>query len=205
MKPRFGIDIDGVLGEFNNGFWRWHNKNFGTNIVPAKDCVTYDYSTVLERKGFNIEIPILIKRTHEFLETVDHFEYIDLVPGAKDAVKKLSEYFDIYIITARHKAVHNKTVEWINRHFSGYIKDIISIHNIPTKKGMPHKHKGEVVEELNIKFMVEDAIIHAKDTLRHGTVTFLLEQPWNKYEKYKHPKLIRVKNWQEILRRVRDI
>ena len=73
-----------------------------------------------------------------FTEGVFHFglfnAQIPLVDGAVEAIRQLSQKFDIYIVTSRHlvlihqndnvQCIEDITRKWIDRHFHGLIKDI---------------------------------------------------------------------------------
>lgn len=198
-KLNIGIDIDGVLGDFNSIYWPWHNKQFGTNIDPEVDCNEYDYSKILKAKGFDIDLQTEVDRVSEFLENPNLVESIPVIPGAKEGVKILSQVADLYVITARFTHAKNSTIKWVQENFPDVFKEVISTGS-SYGVGQFKLTKAIIGEKYKLDWMIEDAVFHAKEMLEIGVRTILLEQPWNKNDKLEDPLLYRADSWNKILK-----
>lgn len=65
-----------------------------------------------------------------------------------------------------------------------------------------NKSKSEICGELGISIFIEDNSSYALDCAKKGIKVLLLDKPWNKnYEK--HPNIIKVNSWEEILERLK--
>lgn len=199
-----GIDIDGVLGDFNSVYWVWHNENFGTDINPNTDCTEYDYSKILKAKGFDIDLQTEVNRIGEFLENCDLVESIPLIPGSRKGVEQLHEIANLYVITARFVHAKESTERWIQSNYPDLFKKVIStgssygVNKFQLTKAM-------VGQQYKLDWMIEDAVYHAKEMLEIGAQVVLLEQPWNKDVEFKHENLYRVKDWNEVVECIKKV
>lgn len=107
-EMRLGIDLDGVVADFNGGWTRLYNEQYGTNLTG--DSVT----------RWN-HIPDLTHFRHmgEFwrwaanLDGVSLFRDLDTFPGAVDALRELAVDHDIVIVTTKPGFAVNDTHAWI--------------------------------------------------------------------------------------------
>ncbi len=193
-----GIDIDGVLGDFNSIYWAWHNENFGTDINPGTDCIEYDYSKILKAKGFDIDSEAEVNRIGEFLENCDLVESIPVIPGSRKGVEQLHNIANLYVITSRFAHAKEATERGIQSNYPGLFTKVIStgssygVNQSQLTKAMVGKH-------YKLDWMIEDAVYHAKEMLEIGVQVVLLEQPWNKDVDFKHENLYRAKDWKEVV------
>ena len=192
-----GVDIDGVLGDFNAVYWLWHNKKFGTNIDPVTDCIDYDYSKILAAKGFDVYLQTEVDRIYKFLSDSKHVLSIPVIPDAKQGVKQLSEIADLYVITSRFTDFKISTEEWVQKNFPGVFKDVISTGS-SYGVSKSSSTKAIIGEQLNLDWMIEDAIYHAKEMLEINVQTILLEQPWNKNVKLEDSLLYKADSWKKV-------
>lgn len=107
---RLGIDMDGVVADFNAGWMERHNRDFGTALHP--DHVV-GWDELHRLTGF---------------ETMDGFwawargdgrsVFRDLppVPGALDALRELADRHRLVIITARFDWAIGDTLAWLAEH-----------------------------------------------------------------------------------------
>ena len=193
-----GIDIDGVLADFNSAFWAWHNEKFQTNIDPLKDCTTYDYTKVLQSKGFQVGVDDIIERINKFLSYEKFVEQIPVVSGAFDGISELASIADLYVITSRHPSLKDITTLWLDTHFPSLFKNILLTGNMFKAKNY-EVTKSDIVKEYDIQWVVEDAVFHAEEIVKNGALVVLLEQPWNKDVDFNHKNLYRVKDWKEVV------
>ena len=107
---RLGIDMDGVVADFNGGWIARYNRDFGTRLDP-REVVGWDELHALTR------FPSMA----EFWEwargdgrTV--FRDMDPVPGAIDTLRQLARDHRIVIITARSDWAISDTLAWLAEH-----------------------------------------------------------------------------------------
>ena len=147
---RLGIDIDGVLTDFEkwqlevgSKFFIKYNKNI---VVPEG----YDSDTV-----FNVTKEIDSEFWHDYL-----YDYAKNEPARKftgEVIDKLrDEGYEIYIITARYltdrnddlgEEMRNIVVNWLKENHINYDKIIFSPED-----------KFKVCEENNIDILIEDKV-----------------------------------------------
>jgi len=108
MTLRLGIDLDGVVADFNTGWMTRYNAEQGTHLTP--DQVTH----------WGAMIPL----TH-FASMTDFwrwarnddgpglFRHLPMLPDAHDALKRLSKHHQIVIITTKPRWANAETFSWI--------------------------------------------------------------------------------------------
>ncbi len=109
---RLGIDLDGVVANFTEGWMSFYNREFGTSLV-FEDSRTWGD---------------LVNLTHfahigEFwhwasdLDGHSVFRHLDTFPGAVDALKELvGEGHEIVVITSKPSFAVEDTYQWIEEH-----------------------------------------------------------------------------------------
>lgn len=108
---RLGIDLDGVVADFNTGWISRYNRDFSANI-PFDAVAAWD------------GIPSLTHFRHmgEFWRWArDHdgrtlFRHLEPYPGALEALRRLSGRHDIVIVTTKPDWAIHDTFEWIAQH-----------------------------------------------------------------------------------------
>lgn len=190
-RKRIGLDFDDVLIDFNGGLTRFHNENYGTSY--SKEHVTeWDYSLFWECSKEEA-----LRRIREFIRSSHHTQVSPII-GAVDAIKRLKEKCDLFIVTARDESVSNQTAILIDEHFPESFESVHFLHKDDKKvRGT----KGEVCTELDIDIFVEDSLTNAQHTSDAGIKTLLFDAPWNQAEEL--PKNVtRVFSWDEILKEI---
>ena len=147
---RIGIDIDGVLTDFEKWQLEFGSKFFikyNKNIVNPDG---YDSATV-----FNVTKEMDSEFWHDYL-----YDYAKNEPARKfagEVIDKLKDKgYEIYIITARYltdrndnlgKEMRNIVIEWLKENSINYDKIIFSPED-----------KFEICKENNISIMIEDKV-----------------------------------------------
>lgn len=133
----------------------------------------------------------------EFIRS-DHHARVSPVLGAVEAVGRLREICDLYIITARDDTLSHQTFTLMNEHFPDSFKSSHFLHRDDVNV---LGTKGEVCTSLGIDIFVEDSLLNASHTGEAGIRTLLFDTPWNQTEAL--PKNVtRVFSWDEILREI---
>ena len=177
---RLGIDLDGVVADFNAGWIRRYNLEYGsklpTDAVKAWDAIPS--LTHFEDMG-------------EFWTWAqDHdghtlFRHLDTYPGAVDALKSLSKKHEIVIITTKPVWAIHDTFAWIAQ------------HRIPTSE----VHIKDAKWKVACDFYLDDGP-HVIDSLvrnRPEATICRFVRPWN------HPVAgaIDISDWEQFVNEVR--
>jgi len=107
---RLGIDLDGVVADFNAGWMALHNAEFDGNLTP--DMVTM-WDGLHQLGGFG--------DMDEFWEWAGHkehrpsiFRHLDLLPGALDTLGRLdAEGHSIVIVSTKPDWAVHDTFNWL--------------------------------------------------------------------------------------------
>ncbi len=124
---RLGIDLDGVVVDFNTGWMALYNAEFGTDLKPEM-VQTWDAFVPLTRFDTNAE----------FWEWARNdggpglFRYLPIIPDALESLQRLSRNHEIVIITTKPRWADAETFAWISE--SG----------IPTREVHITRHKWKV-------------------------------------------------------------
>jgi uncharacterized HAD superfamily protein len=111
MKKWFvGIDLDGVVVDFNLAFLHTASKKFNVlHNVTRKDVVTYDYWDCPN-------IPITKEKCFEIVDYVLENPVecgVTIISGAEEVLTSLSEHMDLFFLTARREKFKEQTKELV--------------------------------------------------------------------------------------------
>lgn len=190
-KKKIGIDLDDVVFEFVKFLIAKYKNKFGKKIL-FEDFVSYHFAEVWH---------LNLSETIDFFKkimTKESTENLELCEFAKESIFDLSSKYEIYFITSR--IFPEGTLESLNKHFSDISFELIFSSNPYAKTN--GKTKGQICKELEIDFMIEDSKEHSEICASDGIKTFLLDKPWNK-DVEENENIIRVKNWKEILEKLK--
>lgn len=190
-KLRIGIDIDEVVVEYVKHYLKFCEVNLERRFLFE------------EISQFNLWKVLEISREEAFdmakkFNEENLFLGLNFVEGAKEAIKNLSNHNELFFITSRPPHIKEKTVRFFNGHFSEVDLEII----FSEKLNGNEKSKAQVCNELGIQIMIEDRRKYALDCAENGTKVLLMDKPWN--QNCEHENIIRVKNWKEILERLKN-
>lgn len=107
-KPVVGLDIDGVLANWDEVAHPVYCKHLGLN--PLMECVYYD---LRKRYGISSE---RFAEVHPLVQQECDPTTLPMVDGACEALKQLSAMFLLVLVTARHAGIHEVTRQWVARH-----------------------------------------------------------------------------------------
>lgn len=105
-KKRLIIDLDETLRPFVKPFLNCYNKKFGANI-KEEDILTYEMHKYLPE----------VNNKEKFKDFIIEFAkeiYLDPEPytGVREALKELSNEYDLLIVTAAPSEVHSYILKW---------------------------------------------------------------------------------------------
>lgn len=191
---KIGIDIDGVLADFNASFIDRVIEVTGVDRFPARpfDIPTWDYPSVYGYTDGEIT------RVWQILTKDQTFwARLNPLPGARAFLAKASEAsgaHDLYFITSRPGIRAKQQTEswlWMN---GGPLLPTVLISSM----------KGWCARALELDAYLDDRDKNVVDTRRAnpGGYTFLLDQPWNRTPvASSEPGIIRITRSVEFLER----
>eukprot|EP00850_Spirogloea_muscicola_P004966 SM000022S07180 [mRNA] locus=s22:301528:302998:- [translate_table: standard] len=140
-------------------------------------------------------------RVHAFFES-DHFNNgIPPIPGAREALQRLSSYCQLTVVTSRQHVIRQPTLEWLNKHFPQTF-DAVHFGNHFALEGVA-RPKSDICKSLGIDVIIDDNPRYAVECAEHGIRALLfdwnLDYAWSKTEcGPQHPLIGRVKDWAEV-------
>lgn len=183
---RLGVDIDGVLANYDQAYYNWMLAHQGelvdpmyTEFVPGRDPVQWaweplygftkatkrafwDYACGRDGRSFWYNLPEINPTNTQLFADGEHVE--------------------TYYITSRPTAVREVTQQWLtDRGYTGQL--------LIAKSGT----KGHIVQALGLHAMIDDKPENLVDVLAacgRNTVPLLVDQPWN--NNWNHPYVTRV-------------
>lgn len=190
MSPKkiLGVDFDDVIFHSDAALREFHNTRYGTSYA-FEDRSEFTLEPVWNCSSEEVE-----RRLNEFSESAFH-ENAGIVKGAKEALQRLNQFYDIVIVTGRSEDVRAPTEQWLEKNLLGLYREI---HFANHKYGDPanRRNKSDILKELGIQIFIEDAPHFAKDVAEAGITVFLLDTPWNRAETPLGA--TRVHSWKEI-------
>ncbi|MES2457661.1 MAG: 5'(3')-deoxyribonucleotidase [Bacteroidota bacterium] len=167
---RIAIDMDEVLADPIHKFIQLYNRDYGVPLDLVLDPGNEFYQHVPEHVN---------NKWYDYINEEGFFRDLPLIPGSVEALKKLQEHHEIYIVSAAME-FRNSLVDkydWLAEHFP-----FITWRNI--------LFCGDKI--VNVDVMIDD---RAKNFVGFEGRKLLFTSPHNllltEYE--------RVNNWQEVL------
>lgn len=106
-RKSIAIDMDGVIADTAAHYLNWYEKEYGERL--EKDVF----------KGVPEIESLPNQAVRKFVYTPTFFRTIPVMEGAQEAVKKLMEDFDVYIVSAAMEFPQSlfEKHEWLQEHF----------------------------------------------------------------------------------------
>jgi len=192
-RKKVGLDVDEIIVEFTKKYLDFFNFKYSKNF-QFKDIFSY-----------NLWAPLGITKEEVFkladeLYDSNFFDNPEFVEGAKEGIKDISKNCELFIITSRPEHIKERTATFFKKNFPDIDLKIMHSNNLLESEG---KSKSDICHEMGVSLIVEDGEKHALECAENGIKVLLFDKPWNKNCK-NHENIIRVKNWNEILERLRS-
>lgn len=171
MQERYSIavDMDGVIADILTPWVDVLRKKEGETL-SVHDITDWDIGRFC-RCG---------EKALDYLN-YDLFRRLPVIPGAKEVLKRLQEYYDIYIVTSatQKSEIITAKYEWLDEHFPFIEPD----YRMFVGKKDP----------IYTDYLIDDGI-HNLEVFKG--IGILFDQPYNRFEN----RFIRARNWKEIER-----
>lgn len=173
IKPVVAVDIDEVLAFFIPALANFHNFNYGTSLT-SENFVSYQFHEVWggSKEECSSKVELFFESTH--------FETIEPIPGAFEALKKLQADFDLQIVTARQHKQEQLTREWVGKYFPD-IFTAFHFGNHYATSGRS-RSKPEMCAEIGALLLIDDNFIYATQCAKVGIPVILFgDYAWNRH------------------------
>src|SRR5208283_5808642 len=163
------FDIDGVVADTMAVFVRLAHERYGLTNPSKQDMLCYN---LYECLGLQKEIiDDLIRLTLDDRHTME----IPPVPGAPEVLMELAGVAPLRFITAR---VWSESItQWLFTILPGVPREKITV----IASGAPET-KLDILNELQIRYFVDDRIETCRRLKEAGIEPLLFDQPWNRNE-----------------------
>jgi uncharacterized HAD superfamily protein len=177
------FDIDGVVADTMAIFVRLAHEKYGLTHLSKQDMLCYN---LYECLGLQREIiDDLIRLTLDDRHTME----IPPVPGAPEVLMELAGVAPLRFITAR---VWSESItQWLFTILPGVPREKITV----IASGAPET-KLDILNELQIRYFVDDRVETCKHLKEAGIEPLLFDQPWNRNESANG--LIRIQNLTQL-------
>lgn len=169
MKKTVAVDMDGVIADVEAHFLNWYERDYGVKMTKD-DLLGKSEEEAFPEKGL----------VRNFASTEGFFSTVPVMPGAVEALRKLQEHFEIYIVSAAMEFPQSlvEKRQWLREHFP-----FISWKNIVLcgDKSI-----------INTDFMVDDHIKNL-DYCQGKPIMF------QAFHNLDHDHHVRATNWDEVI------
>ncbi|XAR51123.1 hypothetical protein NMG60_11005666 [Bertholletia excelsa] len=189
------VDVDEVLGNFVSALNRFIADRYSSN-----HCVS-EYHVYEFFKIWNCSRDEADHRVHEFFKTSYFKTGIHPIPGAQQALQKISRFCDLSVVTSRQNAIKDHTIEWIEKHYPGLFQEI-HFGNHFALEGKSRR-KSDICRSLAARVLIDDNPRYAIECAEVGIRVLLFDYknsyPWCKLDlANQHPLITKVHNWEEV-------
>ncbi|KAK3013620.1 hypothetical protein RJ639_009323 [Escallonia herrerae] len=191
-KVTVAVDVDEVLGSFISALNRFIADRYSMKHSISEYHV-YEFFKIWNCSRDEADI-----RVHEFFKTSYFRSGIYPIPGARQALQKLSRFCNLSVVT--QNAIKDHTIEWIEKHYAGLFQEIhFGNHFALDGQSRP---KSEICRSLGAKVLIDDNPRYAIECAEAGMRVLLFDYensyPWCKTESVtQHPLVTKVHNWEE--------
>lgn len=187
---RIGLDIDGILADFNRSYMALlveltGEDKFGPDYVPT----TWAYPTSV---GYTKENET---DAWEIIKHSNFWSILDAYPGVDEFLSNLPTNHDYYFITSRPgERAKLDTEDWFMQHGVDLPTVLIS------------SEKGECCHALNIDLYIDDKNENVLDVLDKSPSTdvYMLGRPWNSQQSVNDFLIPRLATLTEFLEAILD-
>lgn len=189
-KKVIAIDFDDVVMNWHGEFMAYSNQAYGSNLT-YEQLTTYDDWEVL----YGCDVATITERVKLFYQSPEHFA-IKPIPGAVEAISRLSPTYSLQIVTSRPENVRPRVEEWLNRYLPEQFENLHFTNIFAGEAGVIPRKKSEVCRDIGAMALIDDAIKHVTDAAENGITALLPDRPWNRKD---NPNgVIRLYSWNEI-------
>jgi len=191
-KPIIAVDIDDVLAAEAAFIVAYSNKHWGHKLAVT------DYQEFWEEM-WSVDHEEAERRALELHQPGIEGSY-EPIAGAREALMKLSEKFDLVTVTSRRELVRDETLDWLKKHLGDVFSQIIFSGIWDSGKQGAHKlTKTEILQSVGAEFLIDDQLKHCNAAADAGINTVLFgDYPWNQSNSLSEG-VTRCASWTKVL------
>lgn len=192
-RSTIAIDIDDVLADNAKGFVEFSNQRWGTTLTVDD----YDEHWAKIWQVDSAETSFRADIFHD-AGVIANYNHND---EALPILKRLSQDFNLIIITARRLQMKDDTIAWINRHYPN-IFDEATIHFAgiwdAVDEQSAFRTKGELSNSLGADYLIDDQLKHCQAVAELNAKALLFgDYGWNQAD-ILPTSVKRVKDWSAV-------
>lgn len=194
IRKTIAIDLDEVLSAQTEAIRLFINKRYNLDLTPEDYLISAPYWRYWE-KVWGVSEEEGARRVQEFINS-GGFKGQKPVKGALQAINRLKKNFNLVIVTSRKDKHAEDTHLWLEEHFPNVFNDIRFSSVWGNKASVA---KAKICRQLGANYLIDDNLEHCTLVADEGLIALLFgNYGWSKAKKL--PKrVVRVKNWQEVL------
>ena len=190
-KKIIAVDLDDVVAANAEGFVKFSNERWGTNLRPE------DFHEDLGSL-WSVDQDTVAQRMLEFCEAEivrEYGHFADALP----VLKKLKQNYTLLLVTSRRKMLMKATADWVDM----YLPDIFtSIHHAGIfdnlEKGSHTLTKAEILKDLGANYLIDDQLKHCVAAAKAGILALLFgDYVWNQSNSLPE-RVTRTKDWEVV-------
>ena len=170
-RPIIAIDIDEVLLPHFEGLIAWYNHKYGTDLTLAHNHPSDP------RPWGTDSISEAIVRVQGYFQT-ESFRNEAPFEEAVEAMRRLSDDYELIVITARDVIIEQATRNWLAKNFDQVFREAhFTAHYSLT--GM-NRSKVDVAKEAGATYFIDDSLTTVLEVANAGIESILFgNYPWN--------------------------
>jgi len=163
-RPTVGVDIDGVTGNFLAIVREGIEAVEGPAAKPDRADLRYGW---IDNDATEMDAMEAVERTHEndWPESVPRFpDDVELVDGAREALDRLAEEYEVVMVTARPDRFFAGTKRWLR------------------DNDVPHDELRTTADkeaETDLDVLIDDHAAHVRDFVATDRPAVLFDRPWS--------------------------
>jgi uncharacterized HAD superfamily protein len=179
---QIAVDIDGVLLDFIDGF---------IPVVRERLGVTISHELILTH-DLHLLLGISREEMWEIVNETLATKVFPAIPGAVEGFGKLDGH-EITLVTSRPSVHEQRT------------RDNLSLHGFIVDKIIFRNYLKKFTDSDGTDVLIEDSLEEALLASQYVHNVLLFEQPWNRYTMNVKDRVIRVKDWDEVVGVIQEL
>jgi len=190
------VDVDEVLGRFVFTLNQFCKEQYGMEH-DVSDYWVYEFAKI-----WNCNQDRSNHIVHEFFKSQHFNQGIPTIPGAYEALQRLSESCDLVVVTSRQHVIQDQTLEWIDRNYPGIFQEVY-FGNHWSLEGISRK-KSDICRAVGASVLIDDNTTYATECAAAGIHVLLYDwdhsYPWSKLPpgSPRDPLIRVVRDWAEV-------
>jgi len=191
-KKVIWVDLDECLASTVEQLLIENNNKIWDLVVEIKDIVNYYVHKI---PWTNIDENQAIELFRKTLFWDQWKNLIKPIKWSKEILEKLkSQWYDLQIITARHDALSDYTLDWLEQHYPSLFSQVHFAWHFTAW----HRNKSEICKEIWAELLIEDNYDYALEVANQWIQVHLFNKPWNDHIKDSHEKIKRFDDWKNL-------